>query len=137
MDRGEESSEKRVEHNVDGVVTHASEQVATNSAGDVFTDAVLDPAPKKRQATPRESDDPTIPFIIVSPPSTTEAAPAIDTEPVKVAATTPLAGKTYLKPNVLYPPTASIERADVCLGYPKRVASRSVKTTACADSLAC
>ncbi|KAI0213068.1 hypothetical protein LSAT2_001937 [Lamellibrachia satsuma] len=108
----------------DGVVTHASEQVATNSAGDVFTDAVLDPAPKKRQATPRESDDPTIPFIIVSPPSTTEAAPAIDTEPVKVAATTPLAGKTYLKPNVLYPPTASIERADVCLGYPKRVASR-------------
>ena len=134
MDRGEESSKKRVEHNVDGVVTHASDQVATNSAGDVTTDAVLDPAPKKRQLIP---GDPTIPFIIVSPPSTTEAAPAIDIEPVKVATTTPLAGKTYLKPNVLYPPTASIERADVCLGYPKRVASRSVKTTAYADSLAC
>ncbi|KAK2182972.1 hypothetical protein NP493_329g00018 [Ridgeia piscesae] len=132
MDRGEESSGKRVQHYVDGVLTHAYERLA-NSGGDVTTDILVGTQSAAKQRREAPYDAPTVPRIIVSPPSTTGAAPATDFEAVKAAKTTKttsLDTKTCLKPDVLYSSSASIESADVCHGYPRRATSRSVKKNA-------
>ena len=132
MDRGEESSGKRVQHYVDGVLTHAYERLA-NSAGDVTTDILVGTQTTAKQQREAPYDAPSVPRIVISPPSTTDAVPETDFEPVKAAKTTKttsLDTKTCLKPDVLYSSSASIDSADVCHGYPQRASSRSVMKTA-------
>ena len=133
MDRGEEKHGKSVEHFVDEVITDNYEHETKDGIFELAPESAPD---KRPTTTPGYNGYMVVPAIIITPPETSEAPPK-DTEPVAPATTSSAlhAGKVYLKPDVLYPPTP-IECADSSLGYPLRPDSRSVLSADCGETLA-
>ena len=132
MDRGEEKHGKSVDHYVDEVITHNYDHETKDGVFELAPESAPD---KRPTTTPGYNGYMVVPSIIITPPETSEAAPK-HTEPVTAAMTSSLhAGKVYLKPDVLDPPT-SIECADAFFGYPRRPDSRSVLSADCGETLA-
>ena len=136
MDRGEEKHGKSVEHYVDEKITDNYDHETKDGVFDF--ELAPESAPDKRPTTTPGGYNGymVVPSIIITPPDTSEAVPK-DTEPVTSATTSSAlhAGKVYLKPDVLYPPT-SIECVYSFFGYPRRPDSRSVLSVDCGETLA-